>query len=111
MPTAVIAADDFGAAALLQVSRQMGLRVPGDMSVVGFSDILLCHTWYPPLTTVRQPKEDLGREAFRLLRQLIEGEHLDVGDAVRLLPTELIVRESCGPVGVKAGRPRKTRRS
>jgi len=96
LPTAVIAADDKGAAALLEVARHEGLRVPGDLSVIGFSDTLLCHTWDPPLTTVRQPKEELGREAIGLLAALIEGDESVDRSRVHLLPTQLIVRGSCG---------------
>ncbi len=96
LPTAAIAADDKGAAALLEVARHEGLRVPGDLSVIGYSDTLLCHTWDPPLTTVRQPKEDLGREAIGLLAALIEGNESVNRSSVHLLPTQLIVRGSCG---------------
>lgn len=96
LPTAVITADDKCAAALLEVARHMGLRVPEQLSVIGFSDTYLCQTWYPPLTTVRQPKEDLGREAVRLLAALIEGDESAETTGVHLLPTQLIVRGSCG---------------
>ena len=72
------------------------MRVPDDLSVVGFSDTELCHAWNPPLTTVRQPKEEFGAEAMRLLTALIEeGVGDDIG--VHLLPTRLVVRGSCGP--------------
>ena len=95
LPTAVIAVDDKSAAALLEVARHSGLRVPDDLSVIGFSDTFLCQTWHPPLTTVRQPKEDLGKEAVRLLAALIEGDE-SVDRGVHLLPTQLVVRGSCG---------------
>jgi LacI family transcriptional regulator len=96
LPTAVIAADDKAAAAVLSVARHVGLAVPDDLSVIGFSDTYLCQTWYPPLTTVRQPKEELGREAIRLLGALIEGDESAEPGGVHLLPTQLIVRGSCG---------------
>ena len=94
-PTALIAASVPGAAAVLQVARQMGLRVPDDLAVIGFTDTMLCDSWSPALTTVRQPREELGQEAVRLLLRLIGGEKLDPG-YVHLLPTELIVRDSGG---------------
>jgi DNA-binding LacI/PurR family transcriptional regulator len=96
LPTAVITANDTCAAALLEVARNAGVRVPDDLSVIGFSDTMLCQTWYPPLTTVRQPKEELGAEAIRLLMAIIEGDTSVDRSGVRLLPTELIVRGSCG---------------
>lgn len=95
-PTAVIAASDLGAATVAQVARQMGLRVPDELALIGFSDTVLCHTWSPALTTVRQPKGELGQEALRLLLRLVAGEKLEPGSCVHLLPTELVVRESCG---------------
>jgi DNA-binding LacI/PurR family transcriptional regulator len=96
LPTAAIAATDACAAGLLEVARNAGLRVPDDLSVIGYSDILLCQTWYPPLTTVRQPKEELGREAYRLLAAAIEGDESARG--THLLPTQLIIRGSCSRV-------------
>lgn len=95
LPTAVVGASDEGAAALLEVARNAGIRVPDDLSVIGFSDTVLCQTWQPPLTTVRQPKEDLGREAVRILAALIEGGTSTDEGGVHLLPTRLIERGSC----------------
>lgn len=95
-PTAIIAASDVGAAAVMQVARQMGIRIPDDLSLIGFSDTVLCHTWSPALSTIRQPKGELGQEAIRLLLRVIAGESIDPG-YVQYLPTELIVRESCRP--------------
>jgi len=108
LPTAAIAASDESAAALLEVARNAGIRVPDDLSVIGFSDTLLCQTWHPPLTTVRQPKEDLGREAVRILAALIEGGASADEGGVHLLPTRLIERGSCtrrisGPPVKRAG--------
>jgi DNA-binding LacI/PurR family transcriptional regulator len=95
-PTAVITANDTCAAGLLEVARHMGFRVPDDLSVIGFDDTELCHAWNPPLTTIRQPKRRLGREAIRVLTALIEGEESPDSTDVYLLPTRLIVRGSCG---------------
>ncbi len=103
-PTAVIAASDLGAATMAQAARQMGLRVPDDLALIGFSDTVLCHTWSPALTTVRQPKEELGQEALRLLLRLVGGEKVEPKSYVHLLPTELIVRESCGHGASRAAR-------
>ena len=104
-PSAVVAAGDVGAAGVLQAAREAGLRVPGDLAVVGFADILLCHTWSPPLTTVRQPKKALGEVAARLVVGIIAGEGPEDDTAVHLLPTELVVRESCGAGHCSAALP------
>jgi LacI family transcriptional regulator len=95
LPTAIVASSDESAAALLEVARNLGLRVPDDLSITGFSDTLLCQTWQPPLTTVRQPKEELGREAVRIVAAMIEGDPAVEPDGVHLLPTRLIERASC----------------
>jgi LacI family transcriptional regulator len=95
-PSAVVAAGDEGAAGVLQAAREAGLRVPDDLAVVGFADILLCHTWSPPLTSVRQPKKVLGEVAARLVARIVAGEAPEDDTAGHLLPTELVVRESCG---------------
>lgn len=108
LPTAVIAVDDKAAAAILEVARHSGLRVPDDLSVIGFSDTYLCQTWHPPLTTVRQPKAELGKEAVHLLSGLIEGGESEKDAGVHLLPTQLVVRGSCGPA---AQRPSQVRTS
>ncbi len=111
LPTAVVTADDRCAAGLFEVAYNAGLRVPADLSVIGYSDILLCQTWHPPLTTVRQPKEELGREAVRILGNMIEG--VDSADArgEYLLPTQLIVRGSCCRQSPGAGLGAEQRRA
>jgi DNA-binding LacI/PurR family transcriptional regulator len=89
-PTAVICSSDVIAIAVLQVARELGLRVPADLSVVGFDDTATAVSTVPPLTTVHQPMEAKGEAAARLL--------LDGALATDLvLPTELIVRGSTGP--------------
>lgn len=97
LPSAIIAADDRGAAALLDVARHAGVRVPDDLSVIGFSDLELSRVCHPPLTTVRQPREELGMEAVRLLVALIEGDTSTAYRGAHLLPTQLCIRGSCGP--------------
>ena len=65
-------------------------RVPGDVAVVGFNDIVTAQHTQPALTTVRQPIDALGREMTRMLVRLINGEQ----PTSLILPTELIVRDS-----------------
>jgi LacI family transcriptional regulator len=91
-PTAVICSNDWTAIGALRTIDAAGLRVPGDISVVGFDDIPLASYTSPPLTSVRMSAEDVGSTAFDALFRLIGGEHLE-GEA-RQVPTRLVIRES-----------------
>lgn len=88
---AVFVASDLMADGALRTLRQQGRRVPDDVAVVGFDDIEIARYTEPPLTTVRQPIFDIGREMARLMLRLAAGEQIE--PAV-VLPTELVVRES-----------------
>jgi DNA-binding LacI/PurR family transcriptional regulator len=90
---AVFAADDDSAIGVLAALSDAGKRVPKEVAVVGFDDIELSRYLTPPLTTVRAPTEQVGREAITQLVQLIRGEPVE---PLVLLPTELIIRRSCG---------------
>ncbi|MFJ3673297.1 LacI family DNA-binding transcriptional regulator [Streptomyces sp. NPDC090106] len=90
--TAVFAGDDMVAAGALRAIADRGLRVPDDLSVVGYNDIPLAEDFNPPLTTVRTPAEELGRAAVRLaLREPGPSE------SSLLLGTHIVVRKSVGP--------------
>ena len=94
IPEAVFAASDalaFGAMAAIQ---EAGLRIPGDIAVMGFDGLAEGDDTQPPLSTVTQPVADLGREAVRMLLSLIEDA--DRAPLQRFLPTELTIRRSCG---------------
>lgn len=94
-PTAVFAANDISAIAILQVAAELGLRVPADLSVVGFDDIPEATRLATPLTTVRQPMGRLGAAAVTLLLTLMRGE---TPEATHLrLPTKLIPRATTAP--------------
>lgn len=73
-------------------AKRMGLRVPQDISVVGFDDLKLSQYCDPPLTTVAQPRYQIGQQAMLLLLEQLQGHSVQSGS--RLLDTELIVRES-----------------
>jgi DNA-binding LacI/PurR family transcriptional regulator len=92
-PTALLCFSDLLALGALEAAAERGLRVPGDLSVVGFDDAPFAATAAPPLTTVRQPLVEKGRVAARLL---LDGWPADDPPAL-LLPTELVVRESTAP--------------
>jgi len=87
----IFASSDLMAAGALPVLQAAGRRVPTDVSVVGFDDILIAGTSDPPLTTVRQPLEEMGRAAADTLLATIRG---DAVEKQQLLPTSLIRRES-----------------
>ncbi len=92
LPSAVFVASDVVAVGVLRALKARGLRVPGDMSLVGFDDVPVASYLDPPLTTVRLPAYGLGWGAADRLIRLIAGEELDQLGV--LLETELIVRES-----------------
>ncbi|KPC49572.1 LacI family DNA-binding transcriptional regulator [Amantichitinum ursilacus] len=94
-PTALFAANDMSALGALQAIRDAGLRIPDDVSVVGFDDIPAAEQQHPPLTTVRQPMQQMGRSAVNTLLALIAG--LEAASPQIVLPTELVVRGSTAP--------------
>jgi DNA-binding LacI/PurR family transcriptional regulator len=99
-PTAIFAANDEQALAVYAVAHQLGLRIPQDLSVVGFDDVPMSQWITPPLTTVRQPITDLAALATRAL---LDGGDLRGGGLGGGLPgrvelaTTLVVRGSTGP--------------
>jgi LacI family transcriptional regulator len=92
-PTAIFASNDSMAFGVMEAARERGLRLPEDLSIVGFDDIPQAAHVHPPLTTVRQPLEAMGRTAANLLLKYIANPAAEV-ERIEL-PTELIVRESC----------------
>ncbi|HEX3790165.1 MAG TPA: LacI family DNA-binding transcriptional regulator [Pseudonocardiaceae bacterium] len=88
---AVFVASDLMADGALHALRVAGRRVPDDVAVIGFDDIALARYTDPPLTTVRQPITEIGRQLARQLLRLVAGEDID---PTMTLPTELIIRES-----------------
>jgi DNA-binding LacI/PurR family transcriptional regulator len=90
---AVFAANDPMAAGALRALREAGRRVPDDVAVVGFDDSPVSRMTEPPLTTVRQPVEQMGREMAEMLVELISGHEPDTQRSA-VLPTELVVRAS-----------------
>lgn len=92
-PTAIFAGSDMQAVGVYQEAAERGLRVPEDLSVIGFDDIALCEFLTPQLTTVRQPLARMAAEAVRLV--LAAGEGDGSGPAARMeLSTHLVVRAS-----------------
>ncbi|BCJ76475.1 transcriptional regulator [Catellatospora sp. IY07-71] len=95
-PTALVCFNDKAAVGALAAANERGLRVPTDLSVTGFDDIDLASATTPRLTTVRQPLQEMGRIAVGLLVRLLDQHQLE---ALHIeLATELVVRDSTGPV-------------
>jgi LacI family transcriptional regulator len=101
-PTAIFAGSDQQALGVYEAARRRGLRIPQDLSVVGFDDLPLDRWLSPPLTTVCQPLAEMGRVAAEMLGELIEGVPLRSRRVE--LATELVVRESTAPPGPDSSR-------
>ena len=101
-PTALLCMGDLIAMAAMQVASQLNLRVPRDLSVVGFADLAPAEFANPPLTTVQQDFGTMGREAACGLLQRCGQQSKDTSADQNALchrvPTQLVVRDSCGPV-------------
>ncbi len=93
-PTAVLCSNDMMAIGVLRHLAAAGVRVPGEISVIGYDDIQLAEYVYPPLTSVCMSRSDLARGAFSVLRAYIEKTPLQQPTRI---PTRLVVRESTGP--------------
>lgn len=93
-PTAVVCCSDMSALGVIEAATEAGLTVPEDLSVIGFDDIELSRYTNPPLTTIRQDFQTIGRQAVLQLDQMIRTPH--IAPPAIVLPTELIIRESCG---------------
>lgn len=96
-PTALFCTTDLIAVAVLGAIHRLGLEVPRDLSVVGFDGIAITAAMRPQLTTVVQPTERMGREAFGLLARLMSGGDPAAGSRALLLPHELRHGETIGP--------------
>lgn len=92
-PTAIFASNDLTAFGAMEAIQERGLRIPDDISIVGFDDVPQAVMTHPKLTTVRQPLAQMGRIAARMLLELIENPELSPSSVT--LATELIIRDSC----------------
>ncbi len=90
---AIFTGDDEAAFGVYQVLSEASKRIPEDVAVIGFDDQFFSSYLIPPLTTVRAPTEEVGRQAaLQLIRLIQTGQ----ADPLTLLPTELVIRKSCG---------------
>jgi DNA-binding LacI/PurR family transcriptional regulator len=95
-PTAVLTSNDLTAIGVLRAIDRAGLRVPEDISVVGFDDIELSQSTHPPLTTIRLSRDELGRTAFDALYQTVKGLR-HTAQQIHI-STSLVLRESTARV-------------
>jgi LacI family repressor for deo operon, udp, cdd, tsx, nupC, and nupG len=99
-PTAIFCFNDEMAIGVLDVARQRGVRVPRDLSVVGFDDIRFARFVDPPLTTIAQPMRDIGEASVRLLLDILHGR-ITTPQSITL-PHTLIIRSTTAPVDIAA---------
>ena len=102
LPTAVFASDDYIAVGLINALQEGGVRVPDQVSVVGFDDQMLASRLHPHLTTIRQPVRALAAHAVELLLTRLDGNEPPVFPK---LEPELIIRSSTAPPAGREGRP------
>jgi LacI family xylobiose transport system transcriptional regulator len=100
-PTAVICGNDLQALGVYEAARRAGLRIPHDLSVIGYDDLVYTRWCGPPMTSVRQPFADMGAAAAQMVRTLAAGGEL-TPTRVELAAT-LVVRESTAPPRRDAG--------
>lgn len=110
-PTAVFAANDMSAIGFANVAAELGLRVPQDVSIVGFDNIPESFSTNPPLTTVDQSIQEMGRAAARMLLDLIGSGEWPAAASRVVLPTRLVTRGSTAPPSPAEERPSRTRNS
>ncbi len=98
-PTAIFAANDMSAMGVYQAARELGLQIPGDLSVIGFDNLHEAAYLDPPLTTIDQFIEKMGTMATEMLVKLVKGESLPINPAEECnlykIPTQLVIRDSC----------------
>ena len=96
-PTAIFAANDQTAMGVYRAAQAGGMRIPEDLSVVGFDNLQESLFLYPPLTTVDQFISEMGTIAVEMIVKLVNGETLQ--NDLRKISTRLVVRDSCCPLG------------
>lgn len=101
--TAIFAATDLNAMGAIERLQESGYRVPEDVAVIGFDDLVQAATFNPPLTTVRQSFEDLAMASFDVLHRHMNGEVIE--NAVTQIATKLVTRTSCGCTNIPEVEP------
>jgi LacI family transcriptional regulator len=100
-PTAVITSNDLMAVGALQAAVAARIRVPKDMSIIGFDDLPIATMVHPALSTIRLPRNEVAERAFGILQQLLRGSKIEPVAAVQ---PHLVIRNSTAPPGEKKGK-------
>jgi LacI family transcriptional regulator len=99
--TAVFCGNDLIALGAMKYLKEKGKHIPEDCSILGFDDIQIASHVDPPLTTVRQPKYQMGYQAVDTMIRLLNKEDISTDDTVHgkkiVLSTELVIRQTCAP--------------
>ena len=103
LPTAILCGNDLTAMGIMNALEKCGSAVPGNISVVGFDDIYFARVTRPALTTIRIPRERLGRLSFEVLDKTLRSERQQGADYT--CETALVVRDSTGPAKQDPTRP------
>lgn len=101
-PTAIFVANDEMCIGLISRLRDHGIECPGDISVIGFDDIAVSRHFAPPLTTMRQPREEIGSRATDAVIDIIEGTQPERGSLHVILESTLVVRQSTARLAANA---------
>ncbi|HEY71755.1 MAG TPA: substrate-binding domain-containing protein, partial [Thermoflexia bacterium] len=99
-PTAIFACNDLMAVGAIRAALELGRQVPADLSIVGFDDVRLASFANPPLTTIAQPKYEMGVVAATMLLERMRDP--DILPRRRVLDTSLLLRQSTAPAGASA---------
>lgn len=88
----ILAADELSAICIMNVLRSLGKKIPEDVAVIGFTDGMLAKNYYPPLTTISQNAEAMGKQAVRIALERIQNPEQEVSE--KIIETDLIIRQS-----------------
>jgi LacI family transcriptional regulator len=105
-PTAIFGSNDLSAFGAMDAARECGYHIPDDISIIGFDDIPQAALIYPKLTTVRQPLEQMGQVAVKLLLEQIENPSSPLQRVT--LATKFVIRDSCRPYPPQRGNHKDT---
>ncbi len=96
-PTAIFASNDEMAAGVIAAAHRRGLKLPDELSIVGFDDTAIAQSVWPSLTTVRQPIADMARKSVALLAENISYGEVELAERLQILDISIVERQSVAP--------------